>query len=690
MPTLLPQYTAPYLPVTIGLLSLIMVLEIWTAAHRSVERMRLAGTALAGLKMLSLACATLAIWFLGYTVLRSVIVGSLIFCGGLTLYREFRQRWQAGDRSWASLLGGIAVVIQFLSLIVLAGAVAGSLLTLLLGPIQALRDESLLNGLIVAWVENFTGILWLVSLYYGLFYLIRRVLGGSGFSWLDPPNWRTLLPHLKYTRGLYGLRSTPSRLADTVRMAYTRSIVSGDVPSAPLEAVERAALIRPLPEPVSAFTFAIIGDPGEGDRSQINPWLQQGQIEVFQKAMKAIDTETTALRAKGAKGGNVETPGFLIISSDIVYPAGELMDYERALYRPYRSRGGDDAIPIYAIPGNHDWYNNLKGFFLNFGYPAANERNTPWAHALRHGPWGRYNWPWGRLRWREVALLRQRYGLNKLGGIPGKPATQQRLPFFEMAFPGVPLTILGVDTGCSGSVDPLERAWLRRRLHRARARGYLIVVLLSEPVYVNGAFVTNERLHDLYSLLREYEVDVVMGGDTHAYQHYEVRYRTESGRIHTAHHFVNGGGGAYLSWPMDFTWRMAFAPGLLDRAFVYSDPAGEAEDEVTLHALFPTAADMRRKFKGSGEGNWLRRKLLQFEPLLLDHGLTNALDHDRPPPQQSFITARMARAGAHEQGLWELRITPWFSDAVSGELLSQQPITLRPRTQEPIWSLDET
>ena len=51
---------------------------------------------------------------------------------------------------------------------------------------------------------------------------------------------------------------------------------------------------------------------------------------------------------------------FAIISSDVVYPAGELMDYERAVYRPYNGMN----IPIYAIPGNHDWYDDLQGFLM--------------------------------------------------------------------------------------------------------------------------------------------------------------------------------------------------------------------------------------------------------------------------------------------------------------------------------------
>ncbi len=90
------------------------------------------------------------------------------------------------------------------------------------------------------------------------------------------------------------------------------------------------------------------------------------------------------------------------------------------------------------------------------------------------------------------------------------------------------------------------------------------------PLYVDGEFAGQKAaplapkpvdkppasydLRTIYQLLREHRVDVVMGGDTHAYQRYQVDYTGPDGQPHTMHHIVNGGGGAYLSPPMDSGW----------------------------------------------------------------------------------------------------------------------------------------
>ena len=50
------------------------------------------------------------------------------------------------------------------------------------------------------------------------------------------------------------------------------------------------------------------------------------------------------------------------MSSDVIYPAGAMQDYEANFYLPFQGF----AKPIYAIPGNHDWFDALEGFNANF------------------------------------------------------------------------------------------------------------------------------------------------------------------------------------------------------------------------------------------------------------------------------------------------------------------------------------
>jgi len=52
---------------------------------------------------------------------------------------------------------------------------------------------------------------------------------------------------------------------------------------------------------------------------------------------------------------------------------------------------------------------------------------------------------------------------------------------------------------------------------------------------------TRQRLA-LYKLLTSYGVRIAMAGDTHDFEYY-----LESSGPRAMHHFVNGGGGAYLS-----------------------------------------------------------------------------------------------------------------------------------------------
>ena len=660
----LPNNSRTYFLITSVLVALVILIETADVAHRSIAGMKIAGLFLAVFKVIATMTTVLTLALLPYERLRAVIFISLLVMGILTLYREFRRRLRAGDHSSSSYIGGITVVIQFLSMMLLAASGIAAILDMLLVPARLLAStRPLQDTVVVNWIELLATLLFSLMIYYILFYIGRRLLGSSSFSWIDPPNWRTLLPHLKYTQkvrlGIPPWRE--SDLADTVRKAYIQHVVGSN----DLGAIIEAARIQPVAQPERGFTFAVLGDPGEGDASQIRP--KTFTSDDLKEAMEAADTSPA-------------NPGFMVISSDVVYPAGELMDYERTLYRPYRVNDGEYSPLIYAIPGNHDWYNSLKGLFLNFGFAAAHGKQATddqevWSFGMRTGPWARYGWKWGDIRWREVAKLRDDYGLSRLGGDLDQPQTHQRLPFFELDFGDVPFVMLGVDTGCIGRIDDLQRAWLEARLQAAYDQEKIIAVVLSEPLYVNGAFADRTGLRSIYELLRRYEVQVVMGGDTHNYQHYEVRSITSRMTTHVAHHFVNGGGGAYITAPVDLNWRTPAGVTPIEPRFVYRDDAHQIIDSVMLKSFFPTAEDLRAKFSGdlANQAAWaLKRWLIHNEPRLLAKGYTNALDHDRNPLLQSFVTMSM---GKNREG-WRLRVVPWFTRGANNELQPQPPIDI--------------
>ena len=58
---------------------------------------------------------------------------------------------------------------------------------------------------------------------------------------------------------------------------------------------------------------------------------------------------------------------FVVIGSDVVYPNGSMIDYETNFWLPFKGV----TKPVYAIPGNHDWYDALEAFNATFLEPDA-------------------------------------------------------------------------------------------------------------------------------------------------------------------------------------------------------------------------------------------------------------------------------------------------------------------------------
>lgn len=87
----------------------------------------------------------------------------------------------------------------------------------------------------------------------------------------------------------------------------------------------------------------MIGDPGEGDASQL----------ILKDQLLAVSNQADVK--------------FVMISSDVVYPTGALRDYEKKFWMPFKGV----TKPVFAIPGNHDWYDALDGFVATFFEPEA-------------------------------------------------------------------------------------------------------------------------------------------------------------------------------------------------------------------------------------------------------------------------------------------------------------------------------
>ena len=321
-----------------------------------------------------------------------------------------------------------------------------------------------------------------------------------GMSWyFDTENWAA---------GIWN--SWAASRTDTWRAAMVRDVVASGLTT--LDA--RGFIVTPDNlagnEP---FSFVVIGDTGEGDASQ----------QVLKDSL---------LRAAGA--GDVR---FVVVSSDVVYPTGAMKDYESRFWLPFKGI----TKPVYAIPGNHDWYDALEGFVATFFEPEA-ARVAMRARLAADGGVSSTTDETIEQFIERAAFLRRQYGV---------PTGAQTAPFFQVQTPS--FALFAIDTGVLRGIDAEQLTWLRAALEASR--GKLLMAVLGHPFFAGGHDVARDdhEFMALRDLLRAHGVRIVMAGDTHDLEYYEEQVNNEQGGF-TTHHWVNGGGGAYLSFGSALAW----------------------------------------------------------------------------------------------------------------------------------------
>ena len=258
---------------------------------------------------------------------------------------------------------------------------------------------------------------------------------------------------------------------------------------------------------LESVSLLVLGDTGEGD---------EGQYAVVPPLLTA--------------GGDTD---LMFICSDVVYPAGDAADYGESFYRPYRDYPG----PIYAAPGNHDWYDSLSGFMLHFcGAGPLGPRRRPMAKRLSRA--GLRDLLWRRSRTPPAGAIARARALRSAE----RQVARQPGPYFLIDTG--PLRIVSIDVGILGEVDRDQARWLRRAAIESRKPKLL---LAGKPIYADGAYDPG-RTEDggsVDEIVRapEHNFVAVVSGDVHNYQRYPVRLA--DGR--TIQYLVNGGGGAYTN-----------------------------------------------------------------------------------------------------------------------------------------------
>lgn len=260
------------------------------------------------------------------------------------------------------------------------------------------------------------------------------------------------------------------------------------------------------------FRFVILGDTGEGDRSQYS----------LLPLIRAIE------------------PHFMIINGDVAYPAGSYEDFRIGFFEPYAGLG----IPIWATAGNHEYYSKHHG--REFHEIFCTERAAAlWSAAglrlvAQPGMYWELRDPDGKTPLVVIGL-----DSGTKGNLDGHEGFLARINPFGRAM----------------AADPAQHEWLEWRLGVADDRDDRVLVLYHIPGLVSRRHDGHTHLGELHRiLLRHRSVAAVVCSHTHNHQEYEPQaFAAYAARQHGAarpshdppHYLVSGNGGATLD-PTDF------------------------------------------------------------------------------------------------------------------------------------------
>jgi uncharacterized membrane protein HdeD (DUF308 family) len=393
-----------------------------------------------------------------------------------------------------------------------------------------------------------------------------------GFSWyFNSENWAT---------------AAWQKIAQTRVNDWREAMIDAAVVTRGAADVTAPGVFEVTPGGVSDgdFSFIVIGDPGEGDPSQ------------------------HALRGQVLSTAATDAVKFVMIASDVVYPLGEMKDYEPNFYLPMKGI----RKPIYAIPGNHDWFNALDGFAANLLAPDT----------ARAAIAARVNADLDLSSTTGDRIDRMVHGAARLRSLYGLSTGLQHGPFFEMR--AGDFTLIAIDSGIEQRIDRKQRAWLESAL--ARAKGTFIMAVIGHPFYAAGrAQMDNPSFRELHELLRSHGVRVMMAGDTHDFEYYADG--PSAGQENGAHYFVNGGGGAYLSIGTALDWPEQPALG--------------------AYAFYPRTEAVSSKLEAETPfwkwPAWWWVKRFGAWPFSVE-ALSAVFDFNRAPFFQSFVEVRVERS----------------------------------------------
>jgi hypothetical protein len=214
--------------------------------------------------------------------------------------------------------------------------------------------------------------------------------------------------------------------------------------------------------------------------------------------------ETLDLTAPDGTVHQTKRGSVLVFGGDEVYPAASRKNYEERLLTPYRAALARTTPQpdVFAVPGNHDWYDSLVSFTRFF------------LSGKDFGAW----------------------------------QTRQRRSYFALKLPHR-WWLFGIDVQLGSDIDVLQQRYFKE-IAREIGPDDHIILCTSEPEWVlekmySGfdASTYNERtIRDFEERILGHRVDVIIAGDLHHYR----RHEHSTDNTWKRQKIIAGGGGAFL------------------------------------------------------------------------------------------------------------------------------------------------
>jgi hypothetical protein len=260
--------------------------------------------------------------------------------------------------------------------------------------------------------------------------------------------------------------------------------------------------------PQGDFWFDFMADTGDGWSSTF--------------AMAQLVTQP----AWSIAGHDLPRGRLLILGGDQIYPTASMEDYRNRFLHPFEEAhdqverlSGPGKMPdLYAVPGNHDWYDGLAAFFNLF---CRRRIATP-----------------------------SMVGISRPGRVIAGRQTKQTRSYFALKLPGG-WWLWGTDSQIAGYIDQPQVDFFQFVASTWMEPGSKLILCVGQP---NWAYIdpsAPEKQFETFSFLERlaglavsedgtnkgHKLKLVLSGDSHHYS----RYR--EGDIE---YITSGGGGAFL------------------------------------------------------------------------------------------------------------------------------------------------